>query len=347
MAEIVTEQFYQSLRASPSGKQKTGTLIDEIYGAMETTQNPMDRVVQMITECHGPWTGSSSEFFRFASFVASLLKDPSAVITAINAGDSACLVERAITLTPPSSVGRQNTQTCATMPTPVLREFTNLVQNLHPAINMYLAMHQDSYPYFKPISEEVGSFAHITMRMNEIDPSKWGEINNNNNCLDTNARLNKHQSQKMIPSVSGLIENGAKLVNVIFARNMQADNNIAVLRPNYSNESPIAHGHNFCMDVHNAQRRRSAIGGSMTTVMTTLGDLLRLLNKFFCIFKLGNYETESFNISISTGPTNTQITTVTDSKGRVFSNGSQSNTLNDPTNDRMINAKEGGENENQ
>jgi hypothetical protein len=345
MADIVTEQFHQSLRSSPSGRQKTGTMIDEIYGAMETSENPLDRVIQMITECHGPWSGGSTELFKFASFVASLLNIPAATLVALNAGESACVVERAIAITPPSAVGRQNTQTCATMSTPMLREFITLVQNLHPAVNMYLALHQDTYPYFKPISEEVGSFAHITIRLNETDPSKWGQSSSNNNCLDTPSRLTKHQSQKLIPSIAGLMETSNKLVNAIFVRNMQADNNIAVLRPNYSSEAPIAHGHNFCMDVHNAQRRRAAIGGCLATIMALVGDLLRLLNKFFCIFQLGNYETESFNITISTGANNTNINIVTDPKGRVFSNEPISNTVSDPTNDRMINAKEGGEDE--
>ena len=111
MADIVTEQFHQSLRSSPSGRQKTGTMIDEIYGAMETSENPLDRVVQMITECHGPWSGGSTELFKFASFVASLLNIPAATLVALNAGESACVVERAIAITPPSAVGRQNTQT--------------------------------------------------------------------------------------------------------------------------------------------------------------------------------------------------------------------------------------------
>ena len=77
MAEAVTEQFLQSLRSSPSGQQKSGTIFDEIYGALETSENPLDRVIQMISEFHGPWAGGSNELLGFTSMVASMMRSTS------------------------------------------------------------------------------------------------------------------------------------------------------------------------------------------------------------------------------------------------------------------------------
>jgi len=338
MSSIVTEQFHQSLRASPSGQQVTGTMFDEIYGSLETSTDPLDRALQMIAEFHGPWSGASNELFKFMSFIASMMNSPLLRALAKSSGESACIVERAIALTPPSLVGRQNNQTAAIMPTPLLREFTKRVQNIHPAINTYIAMHQQSFPYFAPISEEVGSFAHITTRTTETDPSKWAE-SNRSGCGQRNSRIHTNQKLKMVPSIYHLMDGGERITNAMFVRNLQADNNMAVLHPNYANEAPIAHGHNFAMDVHNAKRRQAAVPACMAVVAELAGDLLRLVNKFFCLTHMGKYETESFNITFYRGPNNEPVTFVTDNKGRLFSNDVTSDTINDPTNDRVINTK--------
>jgi hypothetical protein len=188
MSQVVTEQFYQSLNASPSGQQQSGTIFDEIRGAMQTSQNPLDRTIQMISETHGPWNGSSASLFSFTAMLASIMNVP--ILTAISTqiGNAACAVNDALSLLPPSSVGRQNTITAATMSTPLLREFVIYIQNLHPAINEYIAMHGDTFPYFAPTSEEVGSFAYITIRQNETDPSKWAN-KNPSACLSNNYRI--------------------------------------------------------------------------------------------------------------------------------------------------------------
>jgi len=267
-----------------------------------------------------------------------MMRSTSLSSVAKKVGDSACLVERAIAISPPSIVGRQNTQTAAIMSTPLLREFVTKIHNIHPAINMYISLHKDTFPYFGQISEEVGTMAHITLREDEIDPIRWGEINRMA-CLENNARIHKNQMLKMIPSIYHLMDNANRIANTLFVRNFHADNNMSVLHSNYSNELPVAHGHNFTMDVHHAKRRKAAISASLAAVIELAGDLLRLINKFFCITFLGKYEVETFTISFYAGPNNEPITFVTDNKGRLFNNADTSSTINDPTNDRMINVK--------
>lgn len=339
MAEVATEQFYQSLRASPSGQKQTGTIFDELHGAMQTSQNPLDRTIQMISETHGPWSGGSKSLFNFTTMVASILNVPVLTLLSNKIGNAACAVEKALSLLPPSFVGRGNTLTGATMNTALLREFVTTVQNMHPAINEYIAMHQDTFPYFAPTSEEVGSFAYITIRETETDPSKWGK-KNNSGCLDNNSRIHKNQTFKMIPSIHQGMDTSNRLVNTMFVRNLQGDNNMAVLRPNYGGEHVIVHGHNFTMDVFHAGRRKNAVPGSLAALMELMGDLIRLINKFFCLLSLGKYELETFNITFAQGgPNDSPLTIVVDNKGRLISTDSKPNTVNDPTNDKMINAK--------
>lgn len=339
MSQIVSEQFNQSLRSSPSGQRKSGTMFDEIYGALETSENPLDRVIQMIAEFHGAWTGGSQELFQFSSFLASLTNSPELKQLSSKVGNAACQANDIAAQLPPSKVGRQNNEFAAIMPAPLLREFVNFAHNIHPALNMYFQLHEGNFPYFKQISEEVGRFAHISMRPTEIDPMSWPKMNGVN-CLNTNSRMDSNTLQKMFPSTFFQMDNASNLLNSMFLRNLRPDNNMSCLHPTYSKEQPVAHGHNHCMDVFGAKRRTDAVPGSAAVVMEKSGDSLRLVNKFFPVRQIGKYETETFNVSLNHGPNGEPITFITDSRGRLMNNSPESNTIDDPTNERVITSQD-------
>ena len=405
MSQVVTEQFNQTLRSSPSGQRKSGTMFDEIYGALETSLNPLDRVIQMISEFHGVWTGGSQELFQFASFLASATGSNVLRNVASKVGDSACLANDLQAQLPPSKVGRQNNEFAAIMPAPLLREFVTFAHNIHPALNMYFRLHAGNFPYFQQVSEEVGRFAHIASRATELSPLVWPLIGNPN-CLNTNTRFDANTMLKMFPSMFSQMDNASNLLNSLFLRSMRPENNMALLNPEYgsdiesykkelrkqakdhldaakeqvritdaalaagdeekaqdaldegkrqaelaknkfeeskkikNNSGPLAHGHNFCMDVFGNQRRVDAVPGCAAVVMNLAGDALRLVNKFFPVRQIGRYQTESFNVSLNHGPNGEPITFITDSRGRLFNNSSKSNNLDDPTNAELIVARD-------
>jgi hypothetical protein len=405
MPQVVTEQFNQTLRSSPSGQRKSGTMFDEIYGALETSLNPLDRVIQMISEFHGVWTGGSQELFQFASFLASATGSNVLRNVASKVGDSACLANDLQAQLPPSKVGRQNNEFAAIMPAPLLREFVTFAHNIHPALNMYFRLHAGNFPYFQQVSEEVGRFAHIASRATELSPLVWPLIGNPN-CLNTNTRFDANTMLKMFPSMFSQMDNASNLLNSLFLRSMRPENNMALLNPEYgsdiesykkelrkqakdhldaakeqvritdtalaagdeekaqdaldegkrqaelaknkfeeskkikNNSGPLAHGHNFCMDVFGNQRRVDAVPGCAAVVMNLAGDALRLVNKFFPVRQIGRYQTESFNVSLNHGPNGEPITFITDSRGRLFNNSSKSNNLDDPTNAELIVARD-------
>ena len=407
MPQVVTEQFNQTLRSSPSGQRKSGTMFDEIYGALETSLNPLDRVIQMISEFHGVWTGGSQELFQFASFLASATGSNVLRNVASKVGDSACLANNLQAQLPPSKVGRQNNEFAAIMPAPLLREFVTFAHNIHPALNMYFRLHAGNFPYFQQVSEEVGRFAHIASRATELSPLVWPLIGNPN-CLNTNTRFDANTMLKMFPSMFSQMDNASNLLNSLFLRSMRPENNMSLLQPNYGKNEPLtddelkkknadfqkrsdalskeaktiqnspnatsaqvnsmiarldslnkegeellalnkkaknksvplAHGHNFCMDVFGNQRRVDAVPGCAAVVMNLAGDALRLVNKFFPVQQIGRYQTESFNVSLNHGPNGEPITFITDSRGRLFNNSSKSNNLDDPTNAELIVARD-------
>jgi hypothetical protein len=401
MSQIVNEKFNQSLLSSASGKRKKGTMFDEIYGALESSDNPIDRAIQMIAEFHGAWTGGSQELFALASFLASATNSPVLTDIANTVGGAAQSVLSLANQLPASLCGRQNTEFAAIMPTPLLREFVGFVHNIHPAINMYLQMHEGCFPYFQQISEEVGRFAQIAMRPTEISPMDWPKMNGVN-CLNTDTRMDKNTLLKMMPSMFFQMDNASNLLNSLFLRSMRPENNMALLQPNYgkslnklrkekdallssgaedlvraqealdagdsasadaynkaaeqkidqgkeimaiidsaeSDSAPMAHGHNFCMDVFGAKRRIDAIAGSAAIVMQKAGDALRLVNKFFPVRQVSKYETETFNITLNRGPNGEPVTFITDKRGRLAHMGPTSDSISDPTNDEKLTAKD-------
>ena len=413
MSQIVSEQFNQSLRSSPSGQRKSGTMFDEIYGALETSENPLDRVIQMIAEFHGVWTGGSQELFQFSSFLASLTNSPELKQMSNKIGNAACQANDIASQLPPSKVGRQNNEFAAIMPAPLLREFVNFAHNIHPALNIYFQLHNGNFPYFQQISEEVGRFAHITMRATEIAPLLWPKMGGVS-CLSTNSRMDANTLLKMFPSMFYQMDNASNLLNSLYLRSMRPENNMSLLQPDYgqdktltpeefkkkktdfkkrstdtiaeaeellaspdassdqieameaklkslnaeakelaeegkevaksqktaSKSKPKAHGHNYAMDVFGAKRRVDAVPGSAAVVMEKSGDSLRLINKFFPTRQIGRYKTEEFEISLNHGPNGEPMTFITDSRGRLMNNTTSSNSIDDPTNERVITSQE-------
>ena len=269
MSQVVTENFRKSLYSSPTGKRKNGTIFDDLRNSLETSEKPLDRAVQMIAEYHGPWTGSSVELTKFSSFVGGKLGNGAKIKNQTSenlAGASS--VNNAIKQMPPSAVGKSNPQTCAIMPTPLLRQFVNQAQKMHPAINMYIQNNIYTFPYFQQTSEDVGSFASIAQNKTSIDPMKWPNLNGVN-CLDTNSRMNKNTQLKMANSIFNLMDTSSNLLNALFLRSMPKGNNMSFMHPNYSSEAPIAHGHNYSMDVFNGQRNVDALEGAMAAVLSS------------------------------------------------------------------------------
>jgi hypothetical protein len=338
MPQIVTEDFYKSLRSSPTGKRKNGTIFDELYCSLQSSENPLDRAIQTIAEFHGPWTGSSVELTDFTAFLASKIGSSRLLQTASSAAGSALAAVQSVSHMQKSSVRKYNPETCAIMPTPLLREFTNRAQKLHPSINMYIQMHIGTFPYFQQVSEDIGQFASIVQNATSIDPMQWPN-KNGVNCLDTNSRMNKNTLLKMAAEVFQLMDDAQNVTNALFLRAMPKQNNMSFMHTGYSKEKPIAHGHNFTMDVFNAQRNVDAIGPCIAAITELTGDVLRLINKFFCIKELARYEVEGFEISMNEGPNNEPITYIVDNTGRPLHDSDEPNDFHDPTNETQLGSK--------
>jgi hypothetical protein len=340
MAEIVTEDFRKSLRSSPTGNRKNGTMFDDLYSSMETSQSPLDKIVQTIAEYHGPYSGGSSFLANFGAFLLSDMGSTQLQSQVFIIARQALNVINALEQTPPSSVGRTSNQPAAVMPAPMLREFVNRSQKLHPAVNMYIQNNIDTFPYFQQISEDVGSYATIVSNRTSIDPMKWPMQDGVNCVCSTNSRLLYNTSIKLPNNTSSVMDNSYNMTNTLFLRAMPKQNNMSFMNPEYSDGSPKAHGHNFAMDVFNSKRECQSRGPAMAAVLGLGQDRLRLINKYFCVKELVRYDVEGFKISMNEGPNGEPMVYVVDNSSRPMFDNETTNEITDPTNDNVTGTKE-------
>lgn len=338
MSQIIDEKFRKTIFSSPNGKIKDGTIFDVLRTSTQHSEKPLDKIIQTIAEIHGPWTGGSTQLADFGTFFAGVFNSSNMMNTAKQSANNALAAKNTISKMPSSSVGIQNRMTCAVMPTPLLREFLNRSQKIHPSVNMYIQNNIGTFPYFQQVSEEVGQYANIVMNKTSIDPMSW-PTRKGNGCWNTNSRLNVNDILKIPGDIVTLMDDANNVVNTMFLRSMPKQNNMSFMHPTYSNEKAIAHGHNFTMDVFNAKREQNSVAPCMAAILNLAGDILRLLNRYFCIKELAKISIDGFEITINEGPNNEPITYVVDNNGRPMYDTEEPNNIIDPTNDMKLKTK--------
>lgn len=299
MAEIVTEDFKQNLFCPPSGERKTNpTIFDELRWAMQHAKNPLEQVTQMISEFHGLWTGMSPALMNFVSQISALANDNSAQAY-VSAAKSA--LETLNQLKLGSNVGKVNNITCNVMPIELLRQFVARCQSLHPAVNAYIQMNIGKYPYFQQISEAVCQFGQIVLNKTDVSPMKRckndGDVN-----METNYRIRRNSNVKLFDTIKPLVDVSANFLDAMFLRSMNPGNNMALLHEAYEDESPIAHGHAFTMDVFNAKRAKDAVQPCIMAASAKFGPSLQLCNWAFPVEQQIQKQPQYYTLQAETGP---------------------------------------------
>jgi hypothetical protein len=334
MPQVTDEKFHKTIFSSPNGKRKDGTIFDRLYCSTQYSEFPLDQIIQTIAEFHGPWTGGSTQLADFSTFVASSLNSISLQNNARQAASNAITAKSASQKIPTA----QNGITCAVMPTPLLREFLNRSQKIHPSVNMYIQNNIGTFPYFQQVSEEIGQYANVVMNNTSIDPMKWPN-RNGGSCWNTNSRFNVNDLLKIPGDVLTLMDDANNLVNTMFLRSMPKQNNMSFMHTGYSTERPISHGHNFTMDVFNAKREQNAVAPCLAAILNLAGDVLRILNRYFCIKELSKVAIDGFRITFNEGPNGEPITYITDNNARPMYDTEKPNNITDPTNDLVLKTK--------
>lgn len=334
MSQISDEKFRKSLFSNPTGQRKDGTLFDRLRTSIQYSEKPLDQVVQTIAEIHGPWTGSSTELTDFTTFASGVFNSSTLADSAKKNANYALSAKTAANKSPSG----QSITTCAFMPTPLLREFVNRSQKIHPSVNMYIQNNIGTFPYFQPVSEEVGQYANIVMNRTSVDPMRWPD-RGGNGCWNTNSRLNVNDILRIPGEIVTLMDDANNITNALFLRSMPKQNNMSFMHVDYSSERPIAHGHNYTMDVFNAKREQKSVVPCMAAILNLAGDVLRLLNRYFCIKELAKIPVEGFEITFNEGPNGEPITYVVDNNGRPMYDTQEPNNIIDPTNELKLKTK--------
>lgn len=298
MAEIVTEQFKQYLFSMPSGERKVNpTIFDELRWAMQHAENPLEQVIQMISEFHGLWTGMSPTLMNFVSQISSLSNSNSSA-SYIAAAKAALVTLNQLNLT--SKIGRINSITCNAMPIELLRQFVSRCQAMHPAVNTYIQMNIGKFPYFQQISESTCHFGQIVLNKTDVSPVRRCEVDGDKN-MKTNFRVRRNTNVKLYDTIKPLVDVSASFLDTMFLRSMPVDNNMSLLHKDYEDEQPLAHGHSYTMDVFNAKRAKDAVQPSIMEAAKKFGPSLQLCNWAFPVDQRIQKQPQWFTLNAETG----------------------------------------------
>lgn len=277
MPTVVDEKFFQNLYADPSGQRKGPTIFDEMRWALQHADKPLEQITQLIAEIHGPFNGMTACTASLMELLGSL---GSATSSVSNIAGALSLLE-AVTAAMQSSIGKLNNITASQMSIPMLRQFITKAQQLHPAINNYIQTNIGKFPFFQQISDDVGSLGQIVL--NKIDVPPVDRVNSDGAInMQTSCRLGRRPASKIFKTINTLVEEQHNLVDTLFFRAMHPENNIGLLKTDYGKSgSAISHGHNFCMDGFNAQRKKDAVQPCLMKALDKFGAVLQLCNTYF------------------------------------------------------------------
>lgn len=292
----VTEEFIKSMSTPPSGQRKMApTIFDELRWATEHAQQPLEQVIQMISEFHGPWTGMNKATLQLLNSLTALFSNISNRTIVAAAKQAVKTLE---SVTTPSTVGRINSITANDMQTPLLRRFVTASQTIHPSVNTYIQNNIGKYPYFQQISEHVGSMGQVVLTSKDIHPSKR-VLTGGNITMATDFPIRRNVNDKVFNNVSSMIDTTESMVNCLFLRAMRPGGNNAILLSD--SNSSVAHGYNYTMDVANADRNKQAVAPCLAKAVNRFGPALQLCDSYFPIDYKVKLEPEYFTLQTETG----------------------------------------------
>lgn len=294
---VINEDFIKKLYSIPSGIRTKPdiSIFDELRHATQISQKPLEQVLQLISEFHGPFVGLNQNTANLLNTLLSLYKNKDSkniqntIKTTLNALKS---------FSSSSTIGRQNNVTANDMSIPMYRAFVQKAQAIHPSVNTYIQNNIGKYPHFQQISENVGSLGQIVLTSKDIHPSKRIETGGKDN-MTTDFPIRRGVDRKLFKNISKQIDLSTSLVNCLFLRAMKPENNNSILLDD-SNTS-VSHGYSYTMDVHNADRNKKAVAPSLAVATTRFGPTLQLLDSYFPIDYQVKLEPEYYEIQTEGG----------------------------------------------
>lgn len=285
-SHVVRNDFYVTLYSNPDGTASEYTPFENLRRALQLNITSRTATAERILQLHGPEALGSTVTNNYIKSVAGNDKNLKAHERQLNSALSEINDE-------------MKTFIGATMSTPFLRAFIVESQVLHPDVTTLIHENIEKYPYFKDISEEVGSHFVIIADWNQIDPLFTLDCENlPSDNLRTSARLSRILFYKLFITIYGMIEDAEKFLDCLFMRAMPYEENHAFFHPNYAKESPAAHGNNYANDVFHNERAIAALTDVLIELINKYGDRLRLVNPIYPIKFLIKVKDEIFEIKV-------------------------------------------------
>jgi hypothetical protein len=293
---VVREDFIKSLNADPSGTRKTApTIWDELRHATQHSQRPLEQVLQLISEFHGPWTGVNPATVNLLVSLLGMFSNKANKDTIKQVRSALSALQNVAS---GSSIGRVNNIVANNMSVPMLRAFVSRSQAIHPSVNTYIQQNAGKYPYFQQISEQVGSFGQAVIQQSDIHPIKRIQTSGLTK-MNTDYPIRRNTDRKVFGEVSANIDLGQSFVNTLFLRAQNPEGNNAILLD--SNNTSVSHGYSLANDVANENRVKKTVAPCLAEAVKRFGPTTQLLDSYFPVEYQVKLEPEYFEIQTENG----------------------------------------------
>jgi hypothetical protein len=294
---VVKEDFIKKLYSAPAATRSKPdiTIWDELRHATQHSQKPLEQVIQLISEFHGPFSGINQNTANLLNVLLSLFSNKqnkniqNTVKTALNTLKS---------FSQKSTIGRQNNITANDMSIPLYRAFIQKSQAIHPSVNTYIQNNIGKYPHFQQISENVGSLGQVVLTSKDIHPSKRIETGGKDS-MTTDFPIRRGVERKLFKNISQEIDLSTSLVNCLLLRGLRPNGCAPILESD--GITTKSHGYDYVMDTENAERNKKSVAPSLSLAIQRFGPTTQLLDNYFPVDYQVKLEPLYYEIQTETG----------------------------------------------
>ncbi len=244
------------------------TVSDELRWSLQTAVRPLEAGAQMCAGVHGITTNEPEKVEQHIEQVEQQLTNQRTFASKKDV-EKISLDSQTVF----AAINRINDITLEKMGAPLLRMYISQMAATHPAILQYMRDNNETFTYFKPVSETIGLSLSIVADVACTPLSKWADVNVfRDSKTDSAAPIRAGTFSKMFPEIGDLVEVAHACCNGYMMRSMPRNSGCKF------EDLSQNHGFSNAVDTSNWKRAHQAKTKIFQALKTELKDQLRLLD---------------------------------------------------------------------
>ena len=292
--EYSTVEKFLETKTAPNASRSNATIGDELRWSMQSVVYPIENASQMVAGVHGGWAQTSKDL---SSYIGSLGEFESS-LSRLGTIDEA--TEQIINMVQrvQHTIQRVNPTTLPQLNTTHLRYYVDQIGGMHPAVLQYIQDNDDQFPYFRQISEEVGTMHTIAADVNDTNLLGWcGSGAFEKDKFEVSSSMRRGSYNKMFPEIAAIFDQGDATVGCHAVRRM-GNNSFGKVFDDH-HPTITSHGFNDATDVHHNARAGNARPKVRDKVISRFEDQVRMLDRYMPMRGVFTVENLVYSVPIS------------------------------------------------